>query len=41
MIRRALIGYTYWYMARTRYGWRQIGPEAHMVMDDFGSLVLV
>lgn len=39
MIRRATIGYWYWHMKRIPFGWRQIGPEAHFVMDDFGNLV--
>jgi hypothetical protein len=34
-------GYNYRTIARTRYGWRSIGAEAHCVMDDFGSLVVV
>lgn len=25
----------------TRGGWRQVGPDARYVMDDFGSLVQV
>lgn len=39
MMRRAPIGYWYWHMQRGPFGWRQIGPEAHCVVDDFGSLV--
>lgn len=38
-IRRAVIGYWYWYMKQCPFGWRQIGPEAHVVMDNFGDLV--
>ena len=41
MMRRAPIGYLYWHMQRTRYGWRQIGPEALLITDDFGNLVFV
>ncbi len=41
MIRRAHIGYWYWHMQRIPFGWRQIGPEAHCIMDDFGSLIFV
>lgn len=40
MIRRHKIGYVYWYMQRHAFGWRQIGPECHMVMDDYGTLVM-
>jgi len=40
VIRRAPIGYWYWHMQPIPFGWRQIGPEAHCVMDDFGFLVL-
>lgn len=40
-MRSAPIGYWYWHMQRIPFGWRQIGPEAHCVMDDFGSLVFV
>lgn len=39
MMRRAPIGYWYWHMQPCPFGWRQIGPEVHCVMDDFGSLV--
>ena len=39
MIRHLNIGYRYWYMHRTRYGWHQIGPDMLCVMDDFGNLV--
>ena len=41
VIRRAPIGCWYWHMQRIPFGWRQIGPEAHCVMDDFGALVFV
>lgn len=40
-VRRAVIGYWYWHMEQRSFGWRQIGPEAHVVVDDFGSLVFV
>lgn len=39
MMRRLSIGYRYWYVQRTPYGWRQIGPEMSCVMDDFRTLV--
>ncbi len=38
MIRQISIGYSYCYMQRTRYGWRQVGPEMMCLMDDFGTL---
>lgn len=39
MIRRLTIGYRYWHVQRSPYGWRQVGPEMLCVMDDFGTLV--
>lgn len=41
MLRRTPTGYIYWHMERCVYGWRQIGPEARMVVNDFGDLVFV
>lgn len=40
MLRREPIGYRYWCVQRTRYGWRQIGPETILIVDDFGNLVM-
>jgi hypothetical protein len=34
-------GYLYAYMHKQAYGWRQIGPDALMIPDDFGNLVFV
>ena len=40
MMRRAPIGCWYWHMQKVAFGWRQVGTEAHFIMDDFGCLVL-
>lgn len=41
IIRREAIGYWYWHLRPAPFGWRQVGPWARCVMDDFGMLIFI